>query len=53
MKSGRSFMKIVNLYNSSSLILRILAGLIIGIILAMIVPHATWISVFGDLSSAH
>lgn len=49
MKSGRSFMKIVNLYNSSSLILRILAGLIIGIILAMIVPHATWISVFGDL----
>lgn len=42
-------MKIVNLYNSSSLILRILAGLIIGIILAMIVPHATWISVFGDL----
>lgn len=49
MKSGRSFMKIVNLFNSSSLILRILAGLIIGIILAMIVPHATWISVFGDL----
>ena len=42
-------MKIVNLYNSSSLILRILAGLSIGIILAMIVPHATWISVFGDL----
>lgn len=49
MKSGRSFMKIVDLYNRSSLILRILAGLIIGIILAMIVPHATWISVFGDL----
>lgn len=42
-------MKIVDLYNRSSLILRILAGLIIGIILAMIVPHATWISVFGDL----
>lgn len=36
-------------YNSMSLILRIVIGMGIGIVLALLVPGAAWIAVFGDL----
>jgi serine/threonine transporter len=36
-------------YNNSSLILRIIIGMLVGIVLALVVPTWTWISVFGDL----
>ena len=40
---------LISKWNSISLIKRIIAGLIIGILLAVIVPQATFISIFGDL----
>lgn len=40
---------IVKKYNQSSLILRIIIGLIIGIILGLLFPHATAISILGDM----
>ena len=40
---------VVNRYNKSSLILRIFIGIIIGVICALIVPGAEWISTLGDL----
>ncbi|MCR5526185.1 MAG: serine/threonine transporter SstT [Lachnospiraceae bacterium] len=36
-------------YNSLSLIVRILCGLIIGVVLALTVPQAQWISIFGNV----
>lgn len=42
-------MKIIKAYNSVSLVLRIVIGLLIGVILALLVPDATWISLFGTL----
>ena len=41
--------KIVNKYNSTSLILRIACGLVIGCVLALAFPAATWITILGDL----
>ncbi len=41
--------KLLSKWNSISLIKRIIAGLIIGIILALIVPQATFIGIFGEL----
>lgn len=40
---------VVKKYNSMSLILRILCGLIIGVVLALIVPGVTWIAGMGSL----
>ena len=42
-------MGIIKKWNSMSLILRILIGLVIGAILGFIVPKATWIGVPGEL----
>ena len=41
--------QLINKWNSISLILRIVVGLVIGIILALICPQATAISILGDL----
>lgn len=41
--------KIVDRYNDTSLILRILAGLILGIVIALFAPNATVIGEFGNL----
>ena len=40
---------ILNKYNSSSLILRILIGLVAGAILAFVLPQAGWIGMLGTL----
>ncbi len=40
---------IVDKYNSTSLVLRISIGIVIGIIFAVILPSFRWISGFGDL----
>lgn len=42
-------MTIIKKWNDTSLILRILGGLIVGAILGLIVPGQTWIAIFGDL----
>ena len=42
-------MSIVKKWNSMSLILRIVIFLIIGAILGLLIPNATWISILGDL----
>lgn len=41
--------QLVNKYNSTSLILRILCGIIAGVVLALIMPKALWICGFGVL----
>ena len=41
--------KVFEKWNSISLVLRILCGLIIGIILGLAIPKATVIIIFGDL----
>ena len=41
--------KVYEKYNSVSLVLRIVIGLVIGAILALLVPGQTWIGVFGDI----
>ena len=41
--------KVVEKYNSVSLILRIFIGIVIGVILAFLMPGATWISTLGSL----
>ena len=41
--------KLLSKWNSISLIKRIIAGLIIGVILALAVPQATFIGIFGEL----
>ena len=40
---------IVKKYNETSLILRIVIGLIIGTLLGVVLPKATIVSLFGDL----
>ena len=42
-------MKIIEKWNSVSLIIRIVCGLIIGAILGILVPHATGIALLGEL----
>ena len=41
--------KILKVYTDSSLILRIVIGIAIGVGLAFLVPQATWISMLGTL----
>ena len=41
--------KVVKTYSHASLILRIVIGLAVGIVLALLFPGASWIGVFGDL----
>ena len=36
-------------YNATSLILRILVGLLVGVVLALVVPGAGWVEEFGNL----
>ena len=36
-------------YNRTSLIGRIAAGIVIGVILALVIPQAEWIGIFGDM----
>ena len=45
----KGFKAAVAKYNSISLILRILAGLIIGAVLALAVPGAAWVGELGNL----
>ena len=45
----KSFKILVEKYNSISLILRIFIGIVIGVILALVVPKATWIATLGSL----
>ena len=42
-------MSIIKKWNETSLILRILGGLIVGAILGLLIPDQTWIAIFGDL----
>ena len=42
-------MKIYEKWNSISLIIRIVCGMIIGVILGLLIPHATGIAILGDL----
>ena len=42
-------MQIIKKWNSMSLILRILIGLIIGAVLGLVIPGASWIGVLGEL----
>lgn len=50
MKGFTAFLKkAVHRYNSTSLILRILIGLIVGVILALVLPGWTWIGELGNL----
>ena len=41
--------KIVEKYNSIGLIFRIFIGIVIGVILAFLIPGAKWIALFGNL----
>ena len=45
----QSLKSIVKKYTETSLILRIAIGIVIGAVLAVIVPKAAFISIFGDL----
>lgn len=45
----KHFQKVVKKYNGISLIIRILAGLLIGTVLALVAPGATWVGTLGDL----
>lgn len=49
MKDISFFKNLIATYNKSSLILRIFIGLVIGVILALIVPGISWISELGNL----
>ena len=42
-------MKLFEKWNSISLIIRILCGLILGAILGLLIPGQEWISIFGEL----
>ena len=41
--------KVIKAYAESSLILRILIGLVIGVSLGLWVPQAEFVSIFGDI----
>ena len=43
------FQRVVKKYNGVSLIIRILAGLVIGAVLALVAPGAKWIGELGNL----
>ena len=43
------FKELIKKYNSVSLIIRIVCGLIIGVILGLTLPGLTWVGVMGDL----
>ena len=45
----KTLKRVVEKYNSTSLILRIVIGLIVGAVLALAVPQAAWIEEFGNL----
>ena len=40
---------LVEKYNSINLVTRIFVGIIVGVILAIIIPKQDWITVLGDL----
>lgn len=42
-------MNIIRKWNETSLILRILVGLVVGILLGLLLPGQSWIAIFGDL----
>lgn len=41
--------KVVEKYNQTNLVLRIFVGILIGVILAILVPNFDWIKILGDL----
>lgn len=45
----KTLKKIIQIYNRSSLVLRIIIGIILGAGLALLVPQATWLAVPGTL----
>ncbi len=45
----KAIKKIFNIYNKSSLILRIIIGIILGAGLAFLIPQASWIAMLGTL----
>ena len=45
----KALKKIFGIYNHSSLILRIIIGIVIGTGLALLFPKATWIAMLGTL----
>ena len=47
---GKAFKKIAAAYNNVSLILRIAIGLVIGALLALICPGATWLEELATCS---
>ena len=49
MEKEKFFKKVIKKYNGTSLVLRIICGLIIGAVLGLIVPNIGWISLLGDL----
>ncbi len=49
MKKDSFLKRVVKKYNDTSLILRIICGIIVGIILALVVPTWSWITTFGNL----
>ena len=49
MEDTNIFKRIISAYNSVSLILRICAGIVIGAVLGILLPSATWLSVLGNL----
>lgn len=48
-KISKAVRGIADIYNGASLIVRIIVGLIIGTVLALTMPHVTWIGEFGTL----
>lgn len=48
-KKSVSMKKLFEKWNSISLILRIVCGLVIGVILGLVVPQATGIAILGDV----
>ncbi len=49
MKTPQGLKKLVKGYNSITLILRILIGIIVGTILGLTIPGQAWIGIFGDV----
>lgn len=49
MGASRSLKNLAAKYNNTSLIVRIIVGLVVGVVLALLVPGAQWLGVFGDL----
>ena len=45
----KTLKKIAAAYNGVSLILRIAIGLVVGVILALVCPGATWLQELGNL----